>query len=78
MDRRRYVLRYRGAGSKPAADVQAARHLAGITVVDESAPKMLLVECDEGMAAGLAETLPDWVIAPERTFDVPDTRKRVN
>ena len=76
MERRRYVLRYRGTGPKPAADVESARRLAGITVVDESAAKMLLVECDEAEAAGLAEALPNWVIAPERTFDVPDTRKR--
>lgn len=78
MERRRYVLRYRGAGAKPAADVETTRRLAGVTVVDESAPKMLLVECDEGMAAGLADTLPDWVVAPEQTFDVPDTRKRAH
>lgn len=76
MASRRYVLRYRGAGPKPAADVESARRMAGITVVDESAAKMLLVECDEAMAPPLAEALPDWVIAPERTFDVPDARRR--
>lgn len=76
MGRRRYVLRYRGSGAKPAADVESTRGLAGVTVLDESAPKMLLVECDEGMAGRLADTLPDWVVAAEQTFDVPDTRKR--
>jgi hypothetical protein len=49
----------------------------GITVVDESAAKMLLIEGDEELVVGLAETLPDWVVAPEQTFPVPDTRKGV-
>jgi hypothetical protein len=38
---------------------------------------MLLIECDEELVIGLAETLPHWVVAPERTFPVPDTRKGV-
>lgn len=76
MERRRYVLRYRGQGAKPSADVEHVRHLAGITVLDESSSKMVLVECDEESTTALAEALPDWVVAPEQTFDVPDTRKR--
>ncbi len=77
MGRARYVLRYRGEGTKPAADVEAVDRFAGVTVVDESASKMLLVECDGEVAAELAETLPEWVIALEQTFTVPDTRKGV-
>ena len=78
MERRRYVLRYRGQGVKPPADVEHVRHLVGVTVVDESSSKMLLVECDEESTTGLAEAMPDWIVAPEQTFDVPDTRKRVD
>ena len=78
MERRRYVLRYRGQGTKPSSDVEHVRHLAGITVLDESSSKMLLVECDEESTMGLAEGLPDWVVVPEQTFDVPDTRKRID
>lgn len=77
MGRARYVLRYRGEGTKPAADVESVGRLAGVTVVDESASKMLLVECDGEVAAELTETLPEWVIAPEQTFTIPDTRKGV-
>lgn len=78
MGGRRYVLRYRGAGSKPPADVERARHLLGVRVLDESSAKMVLVECDDESASDLTATLPDWVVAPERTFDLPDdTRKRL-
>jgi hypothetical protein len=57
--------------------VERARRLDGVTVLDESGPKMLLVECEEDAPPELAEMLPDWVIAPEQMFDVPDVRKRV-
>ena len=78
MERRRYVLRYRGRGAKPPADVEHVRHLPGITVLDESSSKMLLVECDDETTTWLAEALPGWIVAPEQTFDVPDTRKRID
>ncbi|HVL03617.1 MAG TPA: hypothetical protein VM386_04185 [Acidimicrobiales bacterium] len=78
MERRRYVLRYRGQGAKPPADVEHVRHLSGITVLDESSSKMLLVECDDESTTRLAEALPGWIVAPEQTFDVPDTRKRID
>lgn len=77
MARRRFVLRYRGSGPKPAADVDSARRLAGVTVVDESGAKMLLVECDEDVVGELAERLPEWIIGPEQSYTVPDTRKGV-
>ncbi|HEV2766256.1 MAG TPA: hypothetical protein VGV63_00945 [Acidimicrobiales bacterium] len=67
---RRYVLRYRPAGTKPAADVERIRRLGGVTVIDESA-KMLLIECQDEPPAALAEILPDWVIAPEQTMSLP-------
>jgi hypothetical protein len=77
MARQRYVLRYRGPGAKPAADVDSVRRRPGVTDVDESGAKMLMVECDEAVAAELAENLPDWVMGPEQTYTVPDTRKGV-
>ncbi len=76
MDRRRFILRYRGSGLKPDADVERVRRLPGVTVLDESAAKMLLVECDDWPSSEAAEMLTDWVVAPEQTFTLPDTRKR--
>jgi len=72
----RFVLRYRGDGAKPEADVERVRAVAGAVVVDSS-PRMLLVESDAEPLQSLVEALPDWVMSPEQTFAVPDTRKRV-
>ncbi len=72
----RFVLRYRGDGAKPDADVERVRALAEATVVDESS-RMLLVESEQGPLSALVASLPDWVMAPEQTLAVPDTRKRV-
>ena len=75
MAKARFVLRYRGEGPKPPADVARVRDLAD-DVVDSSA-RMLLVESDDEPLRALVDSLPDWVMAPEQTFSVPDTRKYV-
>jgi hypothetical protein len=72
----RFVLRYRGDGAKPAGDVERVRALADAVVVDSS-PRMLLVESDPEPLRQLVDSLPDWVMATEQTYAVPDTRKRV-
>lgn len=76
MARARYVLRYRGDGPKPAADVARVRELAGVDVVDAS-PRMLVVESEPTALGALVDDLPDWVMAPEQAYEVPDTRKQV-
>lgn len=75
MAKTRFVLRYRGEGTRPD-DVERVRGLPGAVVVDSSA-RMLLVEADEQPLRDLVESLPDWVMAPEQTFGVPDPRHRV-
>ena len=40
----RFILRYRGPGQKPAKDVARVRELSEVRVLDDSAPRMLLVE----------------------------------
>lgn len=77
MASRRFILRYRLPGAKPQADVERVRDVRGVTIIDESAPRMLLIECDEDAPAALAEALPDWIVVPEQTLAVPDTRRRV-
>ena len=76
MAKPRFVLRYRGDGSRPEDDVAQVEELAGVVVVDSSS-RMLLVESDPEPLRQLVDALPDWVMAPEQTFEVPDTRKRV-
>ena len=72
----RFVLRYRGAGSTPEADVARVAELASATVVDVS-PKMLLVDSDPDALQALVDSLPDWVMAPEQGLPLPDTRRTV-
>ncbi len=76
MATQRFVLRYGGDGAKPAADVERVRALTGAVVVDSSA-RMLLVDSHPEQLRDLVESLSDWVMAPERTYEVPTTRKSV-
>ncbi|MGH9280098.1 MAG: hypothetical protein ACRD12_18615 [Acidimicrobiales bacterium] len=68
----RFVLRYRGDGPAPAADVARIESVPG-TVVVERSDRMLLVE-----AAGpddlraVVDGLAGWVVAPEQTYTIPD------
>jgi hypothetical protein len=77
---RRFILRYRGKGSKPEEDVDRIRSLEDIEVVDESSPRMLLVEGPEAGLKALLESMSQWVLTPERMIPLPDprlkTRKR--
>jgi hypothetical protein len=50
--------------------------LADAVVLDESA-RMLVVESDADRLGALVDALPDWVMAPDRSYQVPDTRKLV-
>jgi hypothetical protein len=72
----RYVLRYRGEGVVPEADVTRVQELPGAVVVDSSA-KMLVVEADAEPLRALVEGLPEWVLAPEQVFVVPDVRQKI-
>lgn len=72
----RFVLRYRGEGAIPEADVARVRSLPGATVVD-STPRMLVVEAEPEPLRRLADSLPRWVVGQEQTYAVPDTRKTV-
>jgi hypothetical protein len=72
----RFILRYRGDGDIPESDAAQVRELADADVVGESS-KMLLVESEPEALRALVDTLPDWIMAPEQQYGVPDTRKQV-
>ncbi len=76
MAKARFVLRYRGEGVAPEADVARVQGLDDATVVDVSS-RMLLVESHPEPLRRLVGTLPDWVMAAEQTYAVPDTRQMV-
>jgi len=72
----RFVLRYRGDGARPDDDVARIRALDDVVVVDSST-RMLLVESEPEQLRALLGTLPEWIMAPEQQYGVPDTRKQV-
>lgn len=76
MVRPRFILHYGGDGAIPDADAARVRALGDAVVVDSS-PRMLLVECDPEPLRELVATLPDWIMAPEQQYGVPDSRMRI-
>jgi hypothetical protein len=73
----RYILRFRGQGSKPSADVELIRSLPHATVLDEDSARMLLVEAPVEELQTAMHSLPGWVMAEERIVHLPDSRPRV-
>jgi len=72
----RFILRYRGEGSKPEEDVDRIRSLQNMKVLDESSPRMLLVEGPGTRLKALVESMPEWVLTPERMIPLPDLRPK--
>jgi hypothetical protein len=72
----RYILRFRGAGAKPAADVERVRALPHATVLDDTR-RMLLVEAPAEELEGVLKDLPDWSVSEEQVVTLPDPRPHV-
>jgi hypothetical protein len=70
----RFILRYRGAGAKPTEDVDRIRRLPHLHVLDDSSPRMLLVEGSPDDLQALVGLLRDWTVSQERTYRLPDPR----
>ena len=73
--RGRFILRYTGAGPTPQAQVVHLKRVPGTKVLDAS-DRMLLVEGRQQELESFAHSC-GWVIAPEKTIPVPDTRKKI-
>ena len=71
----RFVLRYRGEGTWPDDDLARVRALTD--TVEVASPRMLVVESEPEPLRQLVEALPDWVMGPDQTYPVPDTRKTI-
>jgi len=67
----RYVMRYTGNGPKPHDDVQRLRQHPDIDVIDDSSPRMLLVDGPDHACQQIADSMPDWVINRESTTELP-------
>jgi hypothetical protein len=72
----RFVLRYERGGAPPEADVARVRALPGAVIVDASS-NMLLVEAEPEPLRQVVDGLDGWAMAPERQYQVPDGRPRV-
>lgn len=72
----RFILRYRGEGSKPEEDVSRIRSLQSIKVLDESSPRMLLVEGAGAKLKALVKSMPEWVLTLQRMIPLPDPRPK--
>lgn len=73
----RFILRFRGTGPKPAEDVEHIRALPNISVLDDSSPRMLLVEAPEAELKALIDSMSGWVMTPERMIPLPDPRPKL-
>jgi hypothetical protein len=73
---RQYVVRYQGRGPIPDADRAVIRGRPGVTVVDDFG-RMVLIRSSEETAGELARLLPGWLVTPEKTVPLPDTRPRI-
>ncbi len=74
---KRYILRFRGAGSKPEGDLARICAVPGLKVVDESGGRMMLVEAPEDQLPELKRSLPQWAISEEAMIPLPDPRQKV-
>ncbi len=74
----RFILRFQGSGPKPAEDIERIRTLSNTTVLDDSSPRMILVEAPEAELKALVDTMPGWVISKERTIPLPDLPKLID
>ena len=70
-----FIIRYKGRGTVPAADLARIRDRPGVKVLD-TADRMLLVQSSPDTADELARLLPDWLVTPEKTVPLPDARPR--
>ena len=74
---KKFILRYCGKGAKPATVVARVKASEDVKLLDDSSPRMLLVEGPKQAVEALAGTMSDWVVSAERTMKVPNPRPQV-
>jgi len=73
----RFILRYRGAEPVREEDLSKIRALPATNILDSSSARMMLVEASEPTLREALKDLPNWVLIPEQTVPLPDTREKV-
>jgi hypothetical protein len=66
-----------GNVAKPPGDVERILASKGITVLDDSSPRMLLVEAGQVELKALVDSMPGWIMTPEQTISLPDPRPKL-
>jgi hypothetical protein len=74
---KKFILRYCGKGAKPASAVARVKASDAVKVLDDSSPRMLLVEGPKQAGEALAGTMSDWVVNTERTVKLPNPRPQL-
>jgi hypothetical protein len=72
----RFILRFRGSGPKPLQDVEKIYSVQSIHVLDDSSPRMLLVEAPRAALTKVISSMQDWIMSAEIGFQVPDPRPK--
>lgn len=72
----RFILRYIGMGTKPNTDIERIHASSDVTVLDDSSPRMVLVEASGADLRALVDSMPEWVVAEERMIKLPDPHPR--
>ena len=73
----RFILRYQGKGPKPQQSIGQIRSLDNIAIIDDSSARMILVDAPEDELKALVDSMPDWIMSQERTYQLPDPRPRL-
>jgi hypothetical protein len=74
---KKFILRYCGKGTKPTNAVARVKACEDVKLLDDSSPRMLLVEGPKQAVEALAGTMSDWVVSAERTVKLPNPRPQV-
>jgi hypothetical protein len=74
----RFILRFKGRGAAPEADLARIRSAPDVTILDSASPRMVLVQASRQTMNRLVEELPGWVHTPEQTIPLPDTRPKLH
>jgi len=73
---KRFILRYTGKGTPPAALAKQVQAAPDLDLLEESG-RMIFVEGARAAIERLAAAHPDWLLTEEATVPLPDPRKRV-
>ena len=72
----RFILRFRGKGTKPTQDVERIRALPDTEVLRDSS-RMILVEAPEAELKAAVASMPQWMMTEERVVSLPDPRPKL-